>query len=116
MVKKPVSLEKLQEIVTKRFGASYIYWYNTEVRKIEDKIHTHTHMYSLSLFYVYVSLYFFLPYSNVIYSFPPSLPLSPSLPLPPSPLSSLPPLLTPSPLLSLTHRRGPLVDYQHRMN
>ncbi|XP_019861315.1 PREDICTED: mitogen-activated protein kinase kinase kinase 2-like [Amphimedon queenslandica] len=34
MVKKPVSLEKLQEIVTKRFGASYIYWYNTETRTI----------------------------------------------------------------------------------
>ena len=32
MVKKPVSLEKLQEIVTKRFGASFIYWYNAEVK------------------------------------------------------------------------------------
>ena len=44
MVKKPVSLEKLQEIVTKRFGASFIYWYNAEVkgrREREDREKTY---------------------------------------------------------------------------
>ena len=47
MVKKPVSLEKLQEIVTKRFGASFIYWYNAEVKGRRGERRERSHIFCI---------------------------------------------------------------------